>query len=317
MSDSIIIGDEKIPKGTNTLVEIKVAKLPSGTQIHIPVHVYRSKNKGPVILLSGGLHGDEVNGIEIVRRMVSGKLFDNILCGTVIALPIINIYGFINFSRDVPDGKDVNRSFPGYSEGSLASLVAYTLTNKILPAIDFGIDFHTGGSSRTNYPQTRYAIGDKLSAELADIFCAPLTMYSALIEGSLRAEAVKQGKSILVYEGGETLRFDEFAIEEGIKGTKRILKHYGMLKIAPKPLGETKLITKTTWIRAGMSGMFRAIRKSGEKVYKGQHIGLINSPSSDQEIKLEAPDDGYIISHNNLPVVHRGDALFNIGFQKE
>lgn len=144
MSD-FLIGTEKIKKGSSLLMELDIARLPSGTHISMPVHVFRSTTDGPVLLLSGGLHGDEVNGIETVRSMVDSKLFGKLQCGSVIAIPIINVFGFLNFSRDVPDGKDVNRSFPGNEDGSLASYVAYILSNKILPLIDIGLDFHTGG----------------------------------------------------------------------------------------------------------------------------------------------------------------------------
>jgi len=205
---SLTIDEQEIAPGENRFLELSVSRLPSGTPIHMPVHVFRSKVDGPTVLLSGGMHGDEVNGIEIIRKFLDSKIGHQLQCGSVIAMPIINVYGFINFSRDVPDGKDVNRSFPGSPEGSLASMVAHTLTHKILPEIDFGLDFHTGGASRTNFPQIRFAPNDQLGAEVAKAFAAPFTLHSPLIAKSFRETAKDLGKSVVVFEGGETLRID-------------------------------------------------------------------------------------------------------------
>lgn len=312
MGRSIILDDFEVAAGDNVSIELKVARLPSGTEIHLPVYVFRSVNEGPVVLLSGGLHGDESNGIEIVRRMIRQKVFEHLNCGTVIAMPIINIFGFLNFSREVPDGKDVNRSFPGSKNGSLASHTAYILTHSILPLVDFGIDYHTGGSSRTNFPQIRYSAEDPQARELADIFAAPFRMPSPLIRNSLRWQAHSMGIPMPVYEGGESMRNDEQAISEGINGTLRVLKHFGMTDQAETPYASVDL-TGTRWVRARKSGMFRALRFSGQKIEKGEIIGMINDPFNQYELLIKSPVNGYIIGHNNIPVVHNGDALFHIG----
>lgn len=307
----VIDGVEALP-GKETLVEIEVARLPSGTLIHMPIHVFRSNEPGPTVLLSGGLHGDEINGIETVRRLVASKIFKDLKCGTVIALPIINVYGFIHFSREVPDGKDVNRSFPGNPEGSLASIVANHLTEKILPVIDFGIDFHTGGASRTNYPQIRYSEEDELGKEVAHVFKAPFTLTSSIIPGSLRGTAQDLGKSIIVFEGGESLRFNEKAIKSAVRGVKRVLHHFKMIDKAP---AAKKVVHfgSSSWLRADASGLFVPIKESGQKVSEGEVIGRINNPYGSYSIKVKATSDGYIIGHNNIPMVHKGDALFHIG----
>lgn len=303
---------QHIAPGKKSVIEFEVARLPSGTLIHMPVHVFHSGIKGPVVMLSGGLHGDEINGIEIVRRLISGSTLKNLKCGTILALPIINAYGFINFSRDVPDGKDVNRSFPGNPDGSLASIVANTLTTKVLPHIHFGIDFHTGGASRTNHPQVRFHKEDRKAAELAMAFKAPFTLHSGIIAGSLRGTAREMGKSIVVYEAGESLRFSEAAIVQGIKGTKRILAAYGMLASAPKARKQ-RFFRHSNWVRADVSGLFQFIKQSGQRVKQGALIGKINSPHNDYSVKVYAPYSGYIIGHNNFPLVHKGDAIFHIG----
>ena len=308
----MIIDGRNIMPGETRFIEIDVARLPSGTLIHMPIHVFRSKNPGPCVLLSGGLHGDEVNGVEIVRRVIDSPWINHLICGTVIALPIINVYGFNQFSRDVPDGKDVNRSFPGSPDGSLASIVADLMTTKVLPHIDFGIDFHTGGASRTNYPQVRYAPKSEISAEVANDFNAPFTMHSGLIAGSLRSTADNLGKAIVVYEGGESMRFDPYAIKEAIKGVKRVLIKRGMIDIKAPKEKKSILLKNSTWVRADVSGLFVPKKISGKKVRKDQIIGKIDNPYNQFTQHVFSPKDGYIIGHNNMPLVHRGDALFHI-----
>lgn len=308
----IKIGDEQVKAGENRLIELQVARLPSGTSIHLPIHVFSSSNPGPAVLICGGLHGDEVNGIEVVRQIIDAGALDYLNKGCVIAMPIINIYGFINFSRDVPDGKDVNRSFPGNIDGSLASHVAYILTHHILPLIDFGIDFHTGGASRTNYPQVRYNSDDINSHRLAKIFAAPFLLNTQYIDSSLRWQANQMGKTTIVYEGGESLRLDDFAIREAIDGTYRVLSHFGLIDKVVKKQKSIDLI-RNTWVRAPRAGIFKSLKKSGQPVEHGEIIGEINDPYNAENIPVEAHETGFIIGHNNMPVVHRGDALFNLG----
>jgi len=254
------------------------------------------------------LHGDEINGVETVRRSVMEGLFENLTSGSVIAIPLLNVYGFINFSRDAVDGKDVNRSFPGSVKGSLASRVAYTLSQTILPLVDFGVDFHTGGSSRYNYPQVRYTVGDSAAKTLAEQFAAPYLMEKKNLEKTLRHTAAGMDIPILVYEGGESLRFDGFSIDHGLKGMQRILFQQNMLKTDAPAHHSPKYFSKFTWMRAEESGMFMWMQASGAKVSKGEVLGVINSPHGNKEIRVLAKQDGYIVGHNNAPVVNAGDA---------
>ncbi|MBK7869558.1 MAG: succinylglutamate desuccinylase/aspartoacylase family protein [Saprospiraceae bacterium] len=304
-----------IKPGKSEVVKIPVGRLPSGNQILIRAHVFHSRKVGPKVLMLGGVHGDEINGVEIVRRAVTSELFDDITKGSVIAIPLLNVYGFINFSRDVTDGKDVNRSFPGSATGSLASRIANTLTKRILPNIDFGVDFHTGGKYLYNYPQIRFSKSDKKSLELAKAFGAPYIVAMPPISKSLRKAAQSEGKSMLVFEGGETLRYDGLSIQKALEGIQRLLYHQGML--ADKPIEPQSLVLgKTAWMRAPKAGMFRWYKCSGHKILKGEPIGILNDPFGLEDTTLYAPRAGYIIGHNNAPVVNQGDALFNIGFEK-
>lgn len=308
----VIIAGQEIRPGEFKEININIARLPSHTQIETPIYVSRSKEDGPVLALMAGMHGDEINGMEIVRRIIDGNLHQP-KRGTVVCIPIINVYGFLNFSRDVPDGKDVNRSFPGSKSGSLASRVAYHVTHDIIPHIDYGVDFHTGGAMRTNYPQVRATLTDAKNQELANAFSAPFTLDAPFRPSSLRKEAFKKGKNIIVYEAGESLRFDQHAIEEGIAGTLRLMKHLHMNEWAPEPKENNRIIWSSSWIRTKHAGLFQSVVNCGDLVHKGQWVGTITDPFGEFKEQVIAKETGYVIGLNNIPVVNAGDALFHIG----
>ena len=308
---TIHINGNMVLPGENKLLRIEIARLPTGTLIDIPTHVFNSKKAGPTVLVQAGLHGDEINGVETLRRMLENDDF-TVSKGAVIVVPILNVFGFIHFSRDVPDGKDVNRSFPGRKSGSLASRIAYHYTKEILPQIDFGLDLHTGGAQRHNFPQMRYTEGDAMGEKLATFFDAPYSFASSLISGSFRKAAHGLGKSIAVYEAGESMRFDENAIEVGIRGVKNVLK--GMEMLNGKG-GKSKSISLEyrKWLRAPMAGMFIPEINNGERVKNGQTLGMVTDTYAKKNKKIKAPFDGYVICINHQAVVNQGDALFHIG----
>jgi len=312
----MIIGGVEIKPGEEKHIKIPVAHLPSRTPINIEVIVARSLKDGPVLLLEGGLHGDEINGIEIIRRLLDNDLHVPEI-GTTITIPVLNVFGFIHFSRDVPDGKDVNRSFPGSKNGSLASKVAYTVVKEILPHIDYGVDFHTGGASRSNYPQLRMSLPNKTNEMLAKGFHAPFSINSATIPKSLRATAAKMNKHIVVYEVGESMRYDELGIQEGISGTLRLLKSLGMRRDAPKAVKDSIHIDKMKWIRASASGLWISKVDNGEYVEAGERIGYIASPFDDYRVDIKISKSGYVVAVNNLPVISNGDALVHMGYTKQ
>ncbi|NNC82113.1 MAG: succinylglutamate desuccinylase/aspartoacylase family protein [Flavobacteriales bacterium] len=305
------ITDHEIPGGKDAHLRINVAGLPSGTEIHINVHVYRSKKPGPCVLLLGGMHGDEVNGVEIVRRVVASKALKSLQKGSVIAIPLLNVYGFINFSRSVRDGKDVNRSFPGTKNGSLASRVAYLMSKEILPHIDYGVDFHTGGSTIHNFPQLRVTKDDARALELAQIFSPPIILKNRPIPKSHRLHAYRSGKPILVFEGGESLRIDEDSIQTGIQGIHRILNHEGMLSM-PMDQAESKVYDSSKWVRASKAGLVNLMVRAGHGVRKGEVLAYIHDLGTLKRTGIKSPKDGLVIAHVNNPVVSRGDALFHI-----
>ena len=310
---SVVLSGHEIFPGESTQVNFYVGNLPTGTRVSIQMEVFRSRQPGPHILLMGGVHGDEINGVEVVRRMLAQDTFKDLLCGTVIVVPLLNVYGFINFSREVPDGKDVNRSFPGSMSGSLASRVARIITKNIIPQIDLVIDCHSGGQGRYNFPQVRVSKGDETSARIARAFNPPFIIKKGVLRGSLRKIAGLNQKPCLVYEGGEALRLNGYPIAKGVEGIQKTLQYLNMLngeEEANKPSVE---IQHTSWVRASKAGLFIWSECSGARVKKGDVLGKIYDPYGAAQVTVHATLDGYILGHNNAPLVNQGDALFHIG----
>ncbi|MDX1627720.1 MAG: succinylglutamate desuccinylase/aspartoacylase family protein [Fulvivirga sp.] len=311
MKKVVIDGQEILP-GQEKKINAEIGRLPTRTPINIPVFVNRAKTDGPVLLVMAGMHGDETNGIEVVRRFLK-NYWHTPTSGMLISIPVYNIYGFLNHSRGLPDGKDLNRSFPGSMSGSLASRVAHFLTTEILPQIDYGLDFHTGGRSHNNHPQIRAYFESEEDKELAQVFGAPFIIQSKFRDKSLRKTAAKAGKQILVYEGGETLRLRKQVIDIGLDGILRVMNHLGMREDAPENEYEPIYMETSSWVRAKYAGLHHSLVRNGTRVNKRQVIGLITDPYGQFEKQIRAPHDGYVIGVNNYPVVNMGDAVLHIG----
>ncbi len=315
MLKPISIAQNEIRPGEFKEIIINIARLPSRTKIDTPIYIYRGMEDGPVLALTAGMHGDEINGMEIVRRIIDLG-YNRVKRGTVLCMPVINVYGFLNYSREVPDGKDINRSFPGNKNGSLAARVAHHVTHDVLPFINYGIDFHTGGAMRSNYPQIRCVMQEPINVELANAFHAPFTIDSPFRPNSLRLTASKRKKNIIVYEGGESNRLDQLAIAEGINGTLRLMKHLGMIDEAPKPNQANKIIWSSSWVRAHTAGLFQPVILCGSFIKKNQLVGTITDPFGEFKEQIKSPSSGYIVGLNNNPIVNAGDALLHIGLDK-
>lgn len=315
MGKPFCIQGKSIAPGSYEQVVLNSYKLPTHTVIEIPVFIFNGKKPGPTILFLAGMHGDEINGIEIVRQLIKRADVHNLKKGCVVAIPVINIISFLAGSRDLPDGRDLNRCFPGSASGSLGSRIAHDLLDTIIPQIDFGIDFHTGGAKITNYPQIRCVFDDKKNLELAKIFAPPLVINSPFRDNTLRKEAANRGKQILVFEGGESHRFDQPSIKEGLNGCIRTLNHFKMID-ADVPNHKPVFLSKTSWFRARSSGLFHTTKLYGDFVEKGESIGKICDPYGEVEQYIFAQHTGYIVGVNNKPVVNQGDALIHIGITK-
>jgi predicted deacylase len=309
----VILGKEILP-GKGAQLNLDVAKLHTTTPILVPVVVQRAKVDGPTVLLMAGLHGDEINGIEIIRRVIR-KGFNKPNVGMIICLPVFNIFGFLTINRELPDGRDLNRSFPGSQSGSLAAQFAYHFMKEIAPHVDYVIDFHTGASQRNNFPQIRCVMSDAESVALANIFNPPFILNSSYISKTIRESINKMGKKMLLFEGGKANSIEEMVVEEGLNGVKRLLSHLGMrtFKIDISKDRSPVYLSESKWMRAPHSGMFQAVVKNGALVEKGEVIGVVTDPYGNFERKVKASSKGYVICLNESPVVYKGDAIFHIG----
>lgn len=310
----LTIFGETIKPGESKEVNFDVANLHTSSPVNVPIVIERSKKPGPTVLFTAGIHGDEVNGVEIVRQLIA-KGINKPKIGTIICMPVINIFGFINLKREFPDGRDLNRVFPGSPSGSLASRVAHKLVSEVLPHADLIIDFHTGGSGRFNAPQLRYSKDKKDLDVLALVFGAPFVLYSKNLSKSFRKTCNKLGKPMLLFEGGKSFHIDGVITNYAVNGSKRVLKHLGMLKTvfkSTKPKKECIFINDSRWQRAKYSGMFKASITIGSLVKKDDIIGNITDPYGKFNYFVRAANSGYIINVNESPIVYQGDALFHI-----
>lgn len=312
--ETLEILGEKIELGESRVIDFNLAKLFTSTKIEMPIIIERAKIPGPTILITAAIHGDEINGVEIVRQLIARKI-NKPKRGTIICIPILNVFGFLNTHRAFPDGRDLNRSFPGTRRGSLASRVAYHFTSEILPHADYCLDFHTGGASRFNAPQIRVKPNDKNLLHLAKIFNVPFTVYSNNLKKTYRATCDKMGIPIVLFEGGKSLESNKQIVNYGVRGTVRFLNYLGMLDSKFKvtiPLNNTVIIEKSKWVRAQRSGLFHLKIKINTLVEKGELLATITDPYGTMRYKVLAPNKGYIINVNQSPIVHQGDAIFHI-----
>lgn len=310
-----ILGENILP-GCRKILNLDVARLHTYTKLEVPVIVDRAKIDGPCLLLLSGIHGNELNGVEIVRELLAGK-YTKPHAGMVISIPTVNIFGFINQTREFPDGKDLNRAFPGSTKGSLASIFAHHLMSEIIPRVDYCIDFHTGGARRFNSSQLRISRGDEELVTLAKVFNPRFIVSAGERERSFREAATKAGKKVLLFEGGKSHDFNQRITMRGVTGTLRLMHYLGMrdfsAELAGKDLPPPVVIKKSMWVRARQGGLFRFYIKDGSKVDKGQVIGTISDPYGKYEFKVKIPHCGYVIGLNHAPVVYKGDALMHLG----
>ncbi len=315
--EKITILGEQINSGQKRILNLDIARLHTYTKIEIPVIVERARKDGPVLLLIAGIHGDELNGVEIVREMLARK-YTKPEKGMVISIPTLNVFGFLKQTREFPDGKDLNRSFPGSKNGSLASIFAYRMMKEIVPHIDYCIDFHTGGAQRFNAAQIRISKKSGELLELAKIFNPRFIVYASEREKSFRQAATAVDKKVLLFEGGKSLDFKGSITQRGVRGTLRVMHHLGIRDFS-KELENIKNngvieIQRSTWLRAQHGGLFRFFVKDGSKVEKGDIIGVISDPYGRFEYQVKIPQSGHIIGLNHAPIVYKGDAILHLGF---
>lgn len=307
------LGGEMVKPGERRDIDLSLGFLSDHTRMHMAVSVIHGRRPGPVMFVSAAIHGDEIIGVEIIRRLAELAALKR-LRGTLILVPVVNTYGFVGLSRYLPDRRDLNRSFPGSEAGSLTAQLAHTFMTQIVEPSDYGIDLHSGAVHRSNLPQIRANIDDPVVAEMARAFGASIMLNANLRDGSLRQAAQEVGCNTLLYEAGEALRFDESGIRIGVKGILSVLRHVGMLakERRGKAVAEPILATSSHWLRAPMGGILHTQKTLGAKVGNGETIGKVSDPLGQTSEDIVARRSGVVIGRANLPVVNRGDALFHI-----
>lgn len=306
------LGKALVGPGERTIVDVPLPGLYTETSVNMPVHVLHGRREGPTLFVSAAVHGDEINGVEIVRRLLLQPQLKK-LRGTLLVVPIVNVLGFHNQSRYLPDRRDLNRSFPGRGQGSLAARLAHIFLSDVVMRADFGIDLHTAAIHRDNLPQIRADMSLEALGPLAKAFAAPVLIHSAPPEGSLRHSAASENVPILVYEAGEALRFDEVSIRIGLRGIVNVMRELGMISLKRKSPKPSAVLRSTTWVRAPSSGIARMVAKLGDVVSKGDVLAYVGDAGGDDEEPMVAPLSGVIIGRANLPLVYEGEAIFHIG----
>ncbi len=307
------IGDQTVAPGTRRTIDLPVSVLSDHTPVTISAHVIHGRRDGPVVFVSAGVHGDEIIGVEIVRRLLGMPNLKS-LRGTLIAVPIVNTFGFLNHSRYLPDRRDLNRCFPGTEGGSLASRLARIFMTEIVARADLGIDLHSAAVHRTNMPQVRISPDNRETLRLARVFGAPVILRSRLREGSLRGAAKEAGVDVLLFEAGEALRFDEMAVRSGVSGILRVLRDQGMLpaKGISKPKRKPLLSKSSHWLRAPQGGLLRSFKSEGDMVKAGETLAIVSDPFGEVEIPVVTDLAGLIVGRTVFPSINEGDALFHV-----
>ncbi len=315
---SFIIGGRSVPPGSKMSIDFEVAKLYTHSPLSVTAEIINGMKPGPVLMINAAIHGDELNGVEIVRQALD-HINPATLNGTLIAIPVVNVFGFIHKSRYLPDRRDLNRCFPGSERGSIAGRMAYHIFEQIVRRCTHIIDLHTAAIYRTNLPQIRANLSNEYTNEMAIAFGTPVVIDAALREGSLRSEAENIGIPVITYEAGEALRFEPYAINAGIKGVKRVMQHLGMIRKSKKTKSvvEPVIARATRWVRAEADGILRSHVALGERVQKNQSLATISSPVGNEEVQIFAPQGGIIIGQQTLPLVNEGDAIYHIAFFEE
>jgi predicted deacylase len=308
---AFLIGGVAIPAGKRDKVALPISKLASGTQINLPVLVIHGSAPGPTVWLSAAVHGDELNGVDIIRRVLE-QLDPKTLRGTVLAVPTVNVHGFVSGERYLPDRRDLNRSFPGSARGSLARRIAYLFMTEVVARCSAGIDLHTGSDGRTNLPQIRADLSCPETERLASAFGCALMLHSKPIEKTLRHAATKVGAKVLLFEGGEALRFDRFAIDAGTSGVLRVLSALDLIDPVVPAEPTQYRGEDSQWVRARRSGLAQVDCGLGELVEKGQLLGRINDSLGKRLSQLKSPYEGIVVGLKIEPLVHRGDAIVHV-----
>ena len=310
--DSFAIGPVRVRAGAARDLQLPITRLITGADVGLPVRILHGREDGPVVWVNAATHGDEVVGVEVIRRLLT-SLSPKEMRGTLIAVPVLNVLGVMTGERYLPDRRDLNRSFPGSARGSLASRIAHLMMTEVVAKCEVGIDLHTGSDRRTNLPQVRADLDDPRTRELAAAFGAPVMLHARIRDGSLRHAARERGATVLLYEGGEAWRFDEWAITAAVDGARRVLAALGMVDPVEPATEPSVECRQSGWVRARHTGFLHLDVELGQRVTDGERLGSM-SDSFGRTLRLVRADrTGIVIGRTEAPVVNGGDAVVHIG----
>lgn len=313
-SDSLKIGDQTFGPGDRGEVSLPIGSLIDYQPVTMNIQVRRGKQEGPVLLLTAGIHGDELVGVEVLRRLLKSRRLQSIR-GSLVVVPVVCMPAFLARTRYLPDRRDLNRLFPGSRDGSLGGRLAATFADEIVTKADYAIDFHTGASGRPNLPQIRISPGDERALELAKAFKPPVIMETSQRDGSLRSLFAKENIPSLLYEAGEAYRLDTAAVRYGLRGIFSVMQHLEMLpppRSVKEPRTRTVVASGTTWVRAPQGGIFTPLVDLGKGVTPSTKLGLVGDPFGRHETPVTSGIDGVVIGLNREATADEGDALFHI-----
>ena len=318
-SENLRILNHTIMPGENVTLEVELPKLFSHSLVHMPIKIFRALKPGPRFFITSAVHGDEINGIDIIAHLLKSKTLDNLLCGDILLMPVVNVYGFLQQSRYMPDRRDLNRIFPGNPTGSLGSQLADFVANEIIAKCTHGIDLHSGAKNNFNLPQVRITVDHPICAEMAEAFAPPLIIKSEEINGSLRKFANEKGIHTILFEGSEASRFDFNSCEIAARGINNILHYLGMIEkpTSLQGISQPFISNQSNWQRSPESGIFRTLVKNGEEIHHGQVLGNITNLFGENVIEIKSLFHGLLIGQNFMPTVNKGDALFHIAQREE
>lgn len=315
MTTPLVIAGHAVQPGERTRIDMRLPNVYTQTPVIMPVHVLRGRRDGPRLFITASIHGDEINGVEIIRRLLTQSGLQH-LRGTLVAVPVVNVYGYVRQSRYLPDRRDLNRSFPGSDTGSLAARLAAAVVSEIVEGSTHGIDLHTGSLHRENLPQIRATLSEGPEVRgLAEAFGTPVILDAEERQGTLRAVAASMGIPVLLYEAGEALRFDDNAVQTGLRGILAVMRNLGMIsgqrgrsQQARQPI----VARSSSWVRADQSGILLSLTPLGAQVRKGDILGTITDPFRPSDEPVLAHCNGIVIGRTNLPLVTEGEGLYHI-----
>ena len=310
---ALCICNEFIQPGEKANLALQMPDLYSCAPLYMPIKVIHGKNAGPCLLVFSTIDGNEMNGLEIVNRLIE-SLDGNSINGTIIAVPVMNIYGLTHFPKTMPSGNDLSECFPGKPDGNFGERIAHIFTHELIKKADYCIELDTGALNHNILPQVYCNFDNQKTKQLAKAFQAPVITNVSIEGNNFRQTTESLNIPLLVYQAGEAMRFDENAITLGVNGTINIMRSIDLLP-KEEPIAEFSPVFSQDegWIVSHRFGILRTYVELGQTIKKGEKLGTISDPfSADKGEHVKAPKEGIIVGINTTPLIHEGLSIFKI-----